>query len=348
MMVVDDNSDNRRLLRELLLPLGVDILEAESGKHALERWREFRPRVIWLDIRMPDMDGFEVLNHIREEDVAGTTRVIAVTASAFEEDRLEILAAGFDAFLGKPFHEKDIRMLANRYAGACLLPDHRETVPESPRTIPEPRTSWDGGNILFPGIDTRDGLERARGNRLLYRKLLMGFLEKYGDVMASLRTELAAGDLAAVRNRLHDLRGVAGNVGARAIYDAALDLGMAIRENRPLAAEFDRLEEELRRVMEGLRDLSVQDAGSPDEIVSPRYLRHLLDDLEARLVQRSEEAATHCDLLKKAVSDNFQLQAERLETYVIIQAWDQALSELARLRAAMIPEREEFTALIRE
>ncbi|MEG4811068.1 response regulator [Microcoleus sp. F8-D3] len=107
-LAVDDNQDNRLLLLKMLQPIGFEVREAENGYQAVELWESWQPHLIWLDTRMPVMDGFEAVRQIRakEKQTQWRTVIIALTASTFEEKKGEIIAAGCDDFVRKPFQEQ--------------------------------------------------------------------------------------------------------------------------------------------------------------------------------------------------------------------------------------------------
>ncbi|MEG4998291.1 ATP-binding response regulator [Microcoleus sp. B4-D4] len=107
-LAVDDNQENRLLLVKILQPIGFEVREAENGFQAFELWESWQPDLIWLDTRMPVMDGFEAVKQIRakEEPTKPRTVIIALTASTFEERKGEIIAAGCDDFVRKPFQEQ--------------------------------------------------------------------------------------------------------------------------------------------------------------------------------------------------------------------------------------------------
>jgi len=105
-LVVDDRDNNRRLLLKLFVPLGFDVREAENGKEAVEIWDEWEPHLIWMDMRMPVMDGYEAAKRIKAHLKGQATVILALTASAFEEERAIVLSAGCDDFVRKPFREE--------------------------------------------------------------------------------------------------------------------------------------------------------------------------------------------------------------------------------------------------
>jgi CheY-like chemotaxis protein len=116
-LVVDDNRDNCALLTGMLGEVGFVSREAENGKAAIEAFQEWQPHLIWMDMRMPGMDGYAATKKIRELPMGKEVKIIAVTAHAFEEHRGEILAAGCDDLVRKPFREHEIFDAMNRHLG---------------------------------------------------------------------------------------------------------------------------------------------------------------------------------------------------------------------------------------
>jgi CheY-like chemotaxis protein len=113
LLVVEDRAANRQLLVKLLSslgtpPQGFDIRVAVNGQEALEVWEAWDPHLIWMDMRMPVMDGYEATKRIKATAKGQATVVVALTASAFEEDRALILSQGCDDFVSKPFREVEI------------------------------------------------------------------------------------------------------------------------------------------------------------------------------------------------------------------------------------------------
>jgi CheY-like chemotaxis protein len=146
LLIVDDRPNNRQLVRAILQPLGFDLREAENGQECLEMWEEWAPHLIWMDMRMPVMNGYEATKKIRaaeaaeaermrnseNEPVGGSVKsqiehrtskitIIALTASSFEEEHELILAAGCDAVLRKPFRETEMFDLLQQHLGAQFV-----------------------------------------------------------------------------------------------------------------------------------------------------------------------------------------------------------------------------------
>ncbi len=125
-LVVDDEADNRLLLLDLLTSVGFSVQQASNGREATELWQAWHPHLIWMDLRMPEMNGYEATKRIRkwesELDNQGlSTKIIALTASAFKEERDITLASGFDDFVIKPFQESVIWSKMSQHLGVELI-----------------------------------------------------------------------------------------------------------------------------------------------------------------------------------------------------------------------------------
>jgi signal transduction histidine kinase len=122
-LVVDDTKENRLLLVKLLQPIGFEVREAVNGQEAVIEWENFQPHLIFMDTRMPVMDGLTAAREIRSRETFVTykeqfkTVIIALTASAFVEQRPKIVAAGCDDFVRKPFADEIIFATIQQYLG---------------------------------------------------------------------------------------------------------------------------------------------------------------------------------------------------------------------------------------
>ncbi|MGL6284836.1 MAG: ATP-binding protein, partial [Microcoleaceae cyanobacterium] len=107
-LAVDDKPINCQLLIKLLIPLGFDVQQASHGKEAIEIWESWQPHLIFMDMRMPIMDGYEATKYIKSHVKGSATVIIALTASVLEEEKAIVLSAGCDDFMRKPFKESTI------------------------------------------------------------------------------------------------------------------------------------------------------------------------------------------------------------------------------------------------
>ncbi|MBL9201412.1 MAG: response regulator [Opitutaceae bacterium] len=125
-LVVDDVATNRHVLRDLLTPLGFEVAEAAGGSEALAAVPALRPDLVFLDLRMPDIDGLELARRLRAREGGASLRIVAMSASVLSFNRADAFAAGCDDFLPKPFREED---LLARLGPALRL----EWITEAPR-----------------------------------------------------------------------------------------------------------------------------------------------------------------------------------------------------------------------
>jgi two-component system, cell cycle response regulator DivK len=102
-LVVEDQPDNRRILRDLLGNAGYELIEAETGEEALTALEAQRPDLILMDIQLPVMDGYEATRRIRSNPELKSIPIIAVTSYALAGDEAKALAVGCNAYVTKPF-----------------------------------------------------------------------------------------------------------------------------------------------------------------------------------------------------------------------------------------------------
>ncbi|MEM7771695.1 MAG: CHASE4 domain-containing protein [Cyanobacteria bacterium P01_A01_bin.37] len=130
-LVVDDRPVNRKLLIELLKPIGFELREAENGQMAIEQWEIWQPHLIWMDMRMPVIDGYEATQQIKARLKGQATIIIALTASTLEEEKAIVLSAGCDDFVRKPFQQSTIFSKIAEHLGVRYHYDVEENVQES-------------------------------------------------------------------------------------------------------------------------------------------------------------------------------------------------------------------------
>jgi two-component system cell cycle response regulator DivK len=116
-LVVEDQEDNRQILRDLLTNAGYEIIEAENGEEGLAVAAREQPDLILMDIQLPLLDGYEVTRRIKADPALRAIPIIAVTSYALSGDESKAQAAGCDAYIAKP------------YSPRALLAKIREYVP---------------------------------------------------------------------------------------------------------------------------------------------------------------------------------------------------------------------------
>src|SRR5688572_22670775 len=116
-LIADDIEDNRQLLAQLLAPVGFEIRLAHDGEQAVKEFERWRPHLILMDFRMPVMDGHEAIRRIRAMAGGDAPTIIAVTASAMDENRQDLMEIGADDFISKPFREAELFQKIHTHLG---------------------------------------------------------------------------------------------------------------------------------------------------------------------------------------------------------------------------------------
>ena len=140
-LVVDDRWANRRLMIKLLEPIGFEVREAENGQEAVSLWESWEPHLIWMDMRMPIVDGYEAAKQIKSHLKGQATVIIALTASTLEEEKAVVLSAGCNDFVRKPFRAETIFEKMAQHLGVCYIYEEQGLPPDPPLAIAEKLTS---------------------------------------------------------------------------------------------------------------------------------------------------------------------------------------------------------------
>ena len=134
--IADDCDTNRLVLVRLLESVGFITKTADNGKEAIELWQTWQPDLIWMDMRMPVMDGYTATRQIKNSSSDRTPIIIAITASAFEEQKEKIIAAGCDDFVAKPFTEGAILDKLSQHLGVEFTSTESEAIALIPENSP--------------------------------------------------------------------------------------------------------------------------------------------------------------------------------------------------------------------
>ena len=217
LLVVEDTGINQMSARALLENAGAGVVMAGSGTEALSRLAIDADRfdAVLMDIQMPGMDGYEVTRVMREQLGLTDLPVLAMTANALPSDRERCLAVGMVEHIGKPFDVEQMSAVVARHArrrgGTGGAPDAAGQAP--------------------PEFDMKIALARTSGDAALLKGLMAEFVRTYSGLADSFLRDIEAGDLAAIQRKIHDLKGVAGNLGATRLFLAAEALHQAARRD---------------------------------------------------------------------------------------------------------------------
>jgi two-component system cell cycle response regulator DivK len=114
-LVIEDDEDSQRIMRDLLTSAGYEVIEAVTGQEGVTAVETHRPKLILMDIQLPDFDGYEATRRIRANTSLGAIPIIAVTSYALSGDDVKAFEAGCDAYVTKPFSPRELLAKIREY-----------------------------------------------------------------------------------------------------------------------------------------------------------------------------------------------------------------------------------------
>ncbi len=232
-LLVEDNEINLAMTKEILEAMGFSTYTAACGKAAIELAGCNRFDVILMDIRMPDMDGYETTRRIRELEAAKETKIIALTADAVEGVADKARASGMNGFLTKPLYPAKLsRVLKgfmsdeyNQWAGSDADYDCELEI----------------GNNGTESAAFERGVEKLGGDRQRYAKILKQFVEGHRGDGEKIKELYLSKNIWELNELLHKLKGMTGNMGAIELFEACRSLEVLIEAQSPQPVILERI-----------------------------------------------------------------------------------------------------------
>jgi len=249
-LLAEDNEVNQMIAALLLKKWGHSVAIVENGRQAVTAFENGNFDVILMDIQMPEMDGFQATQIIREKEKSRNTRIpiVAITAHAMEGDRERCIAAGMDTYVGKPIRPAELLETLQQVSS----PDGSSTVMK-----PKGAAEESGSNSI---LNRQELLDRLEGNQELCREVLEAFRRQCPKMMSAIEAAVAQKDAEELYSAAHALRGAAANVSALSVSTQASllekagrtkDLSNVDQWNTSLRQEVDRLEHVLSKMVKG-------------------------------------------------------------------------------------------------
>ena len=258
-LVAEDNPINQQLALEFLQRAGAQVEIAQTGQEAINAAVEHTYDIILMDIHMPEKDGLEATQIIREQGI--TTPIIAVSADALSERRAHALEVGCNAYITKPI-DFDALMSAVEQ----VLPDAKGVPVQFNRRASDQARSNDVQNeaseqlrrTRLPGIDIPLAIKNHNDNVKLMVKLMGDFGNYYGDAGPKIRAHITQLEFEDAERLAHNLHGVAGSFGAERLREACktLELALAKGDSKNLIGLAQSFEVALQEVLESAEALA--------------------------------------------------------------------------------------------
>ena len=325
LLLVEDNEINQELAVDVLQGAGIIAQAVGNGAEALAALATQPFDGVLMDCHMPIMDGYEATHRIRADDRFARLPIIAMTASVLSGDREQCLAAGMNDHISKPIDVQELFGTLARWIKPAAL----ATPPGSATPPPEaPGPPLDLKRLNH--LDTALGLKHAQGKPALYRRLLDKFLRGQSEFAASFEAARTAANTETLVRMAHNLKGVAGILGAVRLQKLAAALEAATRINpqdldaalAPVLNELAALLAELRAALapDGSATVEPADVTAPD----PNAIMIAVAKLHAQLAEGNPDADLSCDALRALLGPEAGWSLEPMRQAIASYDFDKA------------------------
>jgi signal transduction histidine kinase/DNA-binding response OmpR family regulator/HPt (histidine-containing phosphotransfer) domain-containing protein len=371
LLLVEDNEINQEVARELLESAGLPVTIAANGEEAVQMVKEKEFEAVLMDVQMPVMDGYQATRKIREwelkaqglklkdketnglpatNDQQPESRVqepipiIAMTAHAMTGDRERCLEAGMNDYVPKPIDPEKLYSALIRWIkpGKRVIPDCLQAR-DTRQSLEDDRLALTG----LPGVSVKSGLAKVGGNRKLYRKLLSKFRRNYKTVADDIRNALGKDDPETATRLAHTIKGLAGNIGARDLYLAAVDMETALRQDQieNIPGRLNTFSEALDLVLDSIAALEIQgadpaenrlSAGQVPEATDSKRVFFFINELRRLLENDDYRAGRFFETLKAALpAEMAKNELVDMEKHIEGYAFEKALETLSMVEQAL-------------
>jgi len=280
-LVVEDNSINQQVIQKTIESEGLIVEIANNGKEAVMMVDNIHFDAVLMDMQMPEMDGMEATQLIRQKTQHDNLPIIAMTAHAMSGVREKLLAVGMNDYITKPFDVDDLFSVLEKWITAHKQTIHQSYLSsESTQQIfkaPQPKQIENKEKLIFnpfqsadvekqmrdlfpdklPGIDISAGLKRLNGDYHLYHKLLRDFYQYYQDIVKRMRDALQTSKFKTAQRLAHTIKGTAGNLGATQLSETSNLIEITLSADKKIQpALFKQFEESVIEVMGTLAKLN--------------------------------------------------------------------------------------------
>jgi signal transduction histidine kinase/DNA-binding response OmpR family regulator len=348
LLLVEDNEINQQVAKEILEGAGLNVTLANNGQEAVNAVKENEYDAVLMDIQMPVMDGYTATREIRNlKSEIRNVPIIAMTAHAMAGDEDKSLQAGMNGHVAKPIDPDQLFSALQKWIkpsekrAQVQQPEISAEGPEEVQAMPDEEQLPES----LPGFDLSAGLERLRGNKRLYRKLLLDFGAKYTQVAAEIRETLDAKDLKQAHSLIHNLKGLAGNLAAIDLQAASVNLEKLVKgvekktpPAKELTLKFSELENALNQALESAQSLGTSAEENIDKLSAEELV-----DIPAELAQdiaiRIRDAAEMGDVTTlNAIAEEIKTHSDScipLSKQIVQMAEDFDLDGIQKLADAL-------------
>jgi CheY-like chemotaxis protein len=333
--------------REILEGAGLKVTLANDGQEAVNAVKENEYDAVLMDVQMPVMDGYTATREIRKDKRFKELPIIAMTAHAMAGDEDKSLEAGMNGHVAKPIDPDQLFSTLQKWIKPSekRVQGQQPEVPAEQSESDKAATAKDELPESLPGFDLPAGLERLRGNKRLYRKLLLDFGATYTGVAGEIDKALDSKDLKQAHSLIHNLKGLAGNLAATDLQAASVNLEKLVKgvEKKTLPAKelnlkFSELENALNQALESVQSLGASEEENVCKL-SDEEIAAIPAELAQDIAKRIRDAAEMGDVTTlNAIAEEIKTHSDScvpLSKQIVQMAEDFDLDGIQKLADAL-------------
>ncbi len=338
-LIVEDNPTNQEIALAILEGEGIEIDIAENGNKAIESLKKFSYDVVFMDIQMPEMDGYQATKIIRKELQLTSLPIIAMTAHAMKGDEEKCLEAGMDGYVSKPITQD--RLFTTLWK---IIRPNKEDLDDTEHLdfeMPDDASRKpQDTSMTIPEINVQEALHSLDIDMATFKRILIVFLKNNRDSGQKIKDAFDNNDLDLLQRLAHTLKGGAGNIRANQLYEDAKALELAIEgENLNDSYEIliEKLDLSLNQVLTSLEKLAIETteikSSQKQEPLDKERLKSLIMNLVNALDNvNPEEIEEYLNHLKQYLASS---ELEKLEGDIAEYEYEQATKTVKSIAEKM-------------
>tara|TARA_R110002167_G_scaffold114348_1_gene288044 strand:+ start:69472 stop:74622 length:5151 start_codon:yes stop_codon:yes gene_type:complete len=338
-LVVEDNEINAEVAQLLLASVGLKVEIAKNGQQAVEKVNNKAFDLVLMDIQMPVMDGLQATDQIRLNYDKASLPILAMSASAFNEDRQACIDVGMNDFVAKPVSPKNLfsKLLkwlpTKQYSNSTVLLDSNHFKNKKDADVFKKLQS-----ITLVNVET--GLKNCAGNLKNYLALLTKFDEMQKSSFAQFKRQLASSLFEEAKLSIHALKGASGNLGLDSIYKEIqrLENNLAIDPQNNNEELITRLACELQRFSQAFNALELSYLTQAKTQLNTINIDKALEKLSALLSIDDAQTNEYFDTIADELSNAYGAKVEEIKRHINNFDYLLALEVIASLPAIPIPD----------